>query len=289
MDSHADMCCVGNNTHILHTWPNKNVRVTPFLRNLGVVESAPIVSALIAYDDPSSGAPILLAINQAVYFDTLEHNLLCLMQLWHHGIIVNDRPKHVTRKPTVDDHCIHCPEDANLKIPLELYGVTSYFPSRKPSNEEVALFEQEGGTHLTSNHPEWDPKSDFFAELENMMMDTDGNVHGSDKTRINLFSGPPSILALQTLDNLVYPFRSLRIPDEIHMSAVMTHVKREHYADQLAEAWSMSPSMARRTIRATTQQGIRTWGTVNTERRNPSGDRPLHYPLIVQCQYIGTK
>ena len=157
--------------------------------SLGVVESAPIVSVLIAYDDPSSGAPILLVINQAVYFDTLEHNLLCPMQLRHHGIIVNDRPKHVTRKPTVDDHCIQCPEDADLMIPLELYGVTSYFPSRKPSIEEVALFEQDGGIHLTSNHPEWDPKSDFFAELENMMMDADGNVCRSDKTRIDLFRG----------------------------------------------------------------------------------------------------
>ena len=81
LDSHADMCCVGKNAHILHTWSNKNVHVTPFLRNLGVVESAPIVSALIAYDDPSSGAPILLVINQAMYFDTLEHNLLYPMQL----------------------------------------------------------------------------------------------------------------------------------------------------------------------------------------------------------------
>ena len=84
LDSHADMCCVGKNVHILHTWPNKDVRVTPFLQNLGVIESTPIVSALIAYDDPSSGTPILLVINQAVYFDTLEHNLLCPMQLQHH-------------------------------------------------------------------------------------------------------------------------------------------------------------------------------------------------------------
>ena len=154
LNSHGDLCCVGKNAHILHTWPNKNVWVTPFLRNLGIVESAPIVSALIAYDDPSSGTPILLVIDQAVYFDTLEHNLLCPMQLRHHGIIVTDRPKHVTRKPTVDDHCIQCPEDADLRIPLELYGVTSYFPSRKPSIEDIALFEQDGGIYLTSSHPE---------------------------------------------------------------------------------------------------------------------------------------
>ena len=53
------------------------------------------------------------------------------------------------------------------------------------------------------------------------------------------------------------------------MSAVMTHVQCEHYVDQLAEAWSISLSMARRTICATTQQGILTWGAINTERRYP--------------------
>ena len=62
LDSHADMCCVGKNTHILYMWPNKNVWVTPFLRNLGVVESAPIVSALIAYDDPSLVHPYFLSL-----------------------------------------------------------------------------------------------------------------------------------------------------------------------------------------------------------------------------------
>ena len=68
----------------------------------------------------------------------------------------------------------------------------------------------------------------------------------------------------------------------------MTHMQREQYADQLAEAWSISPAMARRTIRATTQQGIRTWGTVNTEHRYPSGDRPLRYNRIPHKMYHDT-
>ena len=256
LDSHADMCCVGKNVHILHTWPNRYVQVTLFLQNLGVIESAPIVSALIAYDDPSSGAPILLVMNQAVYFDTLEHNLLCPMQLQHHSIIVNDHPKHVTCQPTVDDHCIQCPEDADLRILLELHGVTSYFLSCKPSSEEVSIFECDGGVHLTSNHPEWDPKSDFFAEMESMMMDSDGNIHKWEKPRVDFLRGPPNISAVQTVDNLVDPFRSLWIPNKVNASTVKTHVQCEHYADQLAEAWLISPSMARRTIRVTTQQGI---------------------------------
>ena len=188
----------------------------------------------------------------------------------------------------VDDHCMQCPEEADLRIPLELYGVTSYFPSQKPSINEVGLFEQDGGIHLTLNHPEWDPKSDFFAELENMMIDADGNVRGTEKSRVDFLRGRPSILAVQTVDNLVGPFRSLRIPDEIHASAVMTHMQRKHYADQLVEAWSISPTMARRTIRVTTQQGIQTWGTVNTKHCYPSGDRPLHYNRIPHKMYHNT-
>ena len=206
LDSHADMCCGGKNAHILHSWPNRDVQVTPFLQNIGVIESAPIVSALITYDDPSSGATILLVINQTMYFDTLKHNLLCPMQLRHHRIIVNDRPKHVTCQPTVDDHCIQCPEDADLRIPLELHGIASYFPSHKPSSEEVSILECDRGVHLTLNRPEWDPKSDFFAEMESMMMDSDGNICKWEKARVDVLRGPPYILAVQTVNNLVDPF-----------------------------------------------------------------------------------
>ena len=168
----------------------------------------------------------------------------------------------VTRQPMVDDHCIQCPEDTDLRILLELHGVTSYFPSRKPSSEEVSIFECDGGVHLTLNHPEWDPKSDFFAEMESMMMDSDGNMHKTGKPRVDFLRGPPNISAVQTVDNLVDPFRSLWIPDKIYSSAVMTHMQHEHYVDQLAERWSISPSVARRTICATTQLLLDTHQTV---------------------------
>ena len=136
LDSHADMCCVGKNAHILHEWPNRKVKATPFLSTLGHVPEAPIVSALIVYDEPSLGAPIFLIIHQAVYFADLDHLLLCPMQLRHNAVIVNDRPKHCTENPTIDDHCVIIKMD-DLRIPLDLVGVTSYFPRRQPTSDEL--------------------------------------------------------------------------------------------------------------------------------------------------------
>jgi hypothetical protein len=56
-------------------------------------------------------------------------------QLRHHGLVVNDVPKHLSINPDDDAHSIFIPA-ANLRIPLHLKGIISYIPIRYPSDDE---------------------------------------------------------------------------------------------------------------------------------------------------------
>jgi hypothetical protein len=55
------------------------------------------VTAVVAYDDPVSGETILLIINQAIYIPTLEHNLLCPMQMRLNDVLVSEIPSFCHR------------------------------------------------------------------------------------------------------------------------------------------------------------------------------------------------
>jgi hypothetical protein len=165
MDSHVDQCCVGDNAFIFTIWPGQVVQVAPFLNRLGSVADAPIVTAGIMYDDHKVGQPILLILHQAILIKGMKHNLLCPMQIRHNGVTVNDRLKHCTPIPTNEDHPIIIP-DGNYMIPLDLKGVTLYFPSRMPTGEEAARFKVDGDNlELTADSPMWEPNSHIFQEV----------------------------------------------------------------------------------------------------------------------------
>ena len=82
------------------------------------------------------------------------------------GIVVNDRPKIHSDSPTVDDHSIYFPE-TRLRIPLQLHGTFSYFPTTAPTptflntNEDVYLL-----THIL-----WKPHDDTYAYNEDSILD----------------------------------------------------------------------------------------------------------------------
>ena len=83
----------------------------------------------------------MLVIHQAILIPKMQNNLLCPMQLCDHGLGVNNEPKYLALNPTEGHHAITIcgmaiGEEEPLQIPLELHGVTLYFPTRKPTKEE---------------------------------------------------------------------------------------------------------------------------------------------------------
>jgi hypothetical protein len=150
------------------------------------------VTAVVAYDDPVSGETILLIINQAIYIPTLEHNLLCPMQMRLKDVLVSEIPKFLSSsQPQVYTHTTLRVREVKTRdqylIPLSLEGVTSYFPTRKPN---VVDYESETNSkyELTFESPEWDPHLTQFAEQEAAFTDSSGQLREpGDKTGMRNF------------------------------------------------------------------------------------------------------
>ena len=75
------------------------------------------------------------------------------MQLYHNSVKVNKYPKHYKANPIPKNHSLLV-KDNRLKIPLDLTGIISYFPVRKPISKEVELYESKDRQDLTAVNPE---------------------------------------------------------------------------------------------------------------------------------------
>ncbi len=171
LDSHADTCCFGRHAAIVGHY-DQTVRVTPFHPDLAGMSDIPIVNAAVAYDDPTTGRTKILQFNQVLHFSTMEHNLICNMQLRCNDIDIDECPKFLSSHPTDTTHTISVPL-AETRIPLFLHGTTQYFTTRTPTDRELVTCET---IDMTYEYPDWDPHSSTFAEEEENMMDSQCQV-----------------------------------------------------------------------------------------------------------------
>jgi hypothetical protein len=91
------------------------------------------------------------------------------MKMRLNDVIVNEQPKFLSSKPREEDQTFIFDK---LIIPLELEGLTSYFPARKPSQQ---AFNNADQMKLTYPDPKLSPNDISFSEEENcfvhMMME----------------------------------------------------------------------------------------------------------------------
>ena len=75
--------------------------------------------------------------------------------------------------PSQEDHAIII----SFIVALQVYGVTSYFPTRTPTKDEVKGYRDDGDyLELMANTPEWDPHSKVFEELESCLVERFGRL-----------------------------------------------------------------------------------------------------------------
>ena len=131
------------------------------------------VSGALAYDNQATGKMTILAVHQAIHVPTMESNLLCPMQVRMNDIKVDKTLKFLTKNPTDIMHAISGMDADGIQvtIPLSLKGVTSYFPTRKPTEEEFNSIPQ---FDLTYEAPIWDPHSEIFKQQEQALLDSKG-------------------------------------------------------------------------------------------------------------------
>jgi hypothetical protein len=122
----------GANTKVTG-YTDTKVSVSPFSDSYEAIKDVPIATVATAWDDPATGEVIVLYINEALYFgDKMSHTLLCPNQLRANGWQVQDVPKQFEAESA---HAIIDPT-GTFRMPLEMSGVISYLPTRKPTEKE---------------------------------------------------------------------------------------------------------------------------------------------------------
>ena len=135
LDSHANQCALGSNSLIVQVY-DRPINVSGYNPSGPVNKDLKTVSAALAHNDPVSGETLILMVNQAISIPDISHNLLSPMQLRLNDVVVNEVPRFLTEDVTDHTHSLVVPiEDSPTPyvIPLSLRGVTSTFPTRKPT------------------------------------------------------------------------------------------------------------------------------------------------------------
>ena len=107
----------------------------------------------VVYEFLYTGEIYVLIVRNALHIPHLRNNLIPPFVMRDDGVNLNDTPKIHSKDPTIDEHC-NTFEDPDLRIPLQLSGVFSYFCTRKTTLSELhecpKLF-------LTPDVNDWNP------------------------------------------------------------------------------------------------------------------------------------
>ena len=137
------------------------------------VKNMKTISSPLAYDDQATGKMTILVVHQVIHVPTMASNLLCPMQVQMNDVKVDETPKFLTKNPADMMHTISGKDGDGIQVtkPLSLRGVTSYFLTRKPTEEEFNSCPQ---FDLTYEAPIWDPHSEIFKQQEEALLDNQG-------------------------------------------------------------------------------------------------------------------
>jgi len=252
LDSHADTNVAGANCVVMEV-TNQTVNVSAFSESHGVMENIPIVTAATAFDDSQTGITYILILGQSIYLgDHMPNSLICPNQLRANGIQVDDCPRHLAPRDQPSTHSIHSPDD-NVTIPLSLKGVTSYFSTRTPTVHELETCKW----IILSNEYNWDPHSDFFSSQEDHFQELEEHTQNNIRDR--------RIYEIRTKNHKItanydndFGSISSALDDSYIIAATNTSTREyELNAEALSKKWCIGLDAARKTLRCTTQKGIR--------------------------------
>jgi hypothetical protein len=171
LDSHANMFVASKPAYILAD-SGKTATVQAFSPVIIPIETR-IVDCAFLYEYPYTNKMYILVAYNALYVPTMTHNLVPPFLLREAGLIVNETPKIQVVNPDISDHSIYF-DGAKLRVPLALWGIFSYFPTRRPTIQE--LHNNENEVLLISPDGNWNPQTDVFARNEENMLDHLGNI-----------------------------------------------------------------------------------------------------------------
>ena len=237
LDSHATSPIVGCNCTIIHD-TGRTASVWGFAKELKQLQGIRIVDALVAYDCPYTQQTVMLVIHNAYFVPSKLDNLIPPFLIREAGITVNDVPKIHCTNPTDAHHSIYF-DEIKLRIPLQLRGIVSCFPSRKPEGEvEIEATSQ---VDLTPNREFWDPNDDTFQKQEESFIDHEGRCIDKGLTTRYIAATADGDEAHRTEDNMIC---SVNHFEENVIIGAQQAQQITKLADKLDGMWSQVPSIA---------------------------------------------
>ena len=186
LGSHANMPVIGRNAYILLKIC-ETVDMAPFTPDYKPI-SEELVDAALKYECPYSGKVKILIIRWGLHVPSMTHNLLPPFMLRETGIHINEVPKFHITSPTEEHHAITF-QETNFRIPLTLHSTLSYFPTSKPSTQELEEPEDVYVLPPTT----WNPHSDAYVINEESILDWEGNMkHEKDHEKKVVLEDIPS-------------------------------------------------------------------------------------------------
>ena len=120
LDTHADNTVLGNSCILIHDTGRK-VDVSGFSTAFRLIE-LPIVMGAVAYNHLTTSKVYILVFHQTVYCCQMDNHLICPMQCYVNGVVINNMPKMCVHNPDDSMHSIEVADpldlDAMLHIPL---------------------------------------------------------------------------------------------------------------------------------------------------------------------------
>jgi len=277
LDSHADTCVVGEGTALITHDFERQVWVFGFDGTKSA--NARTVTGVVGYNDPGTGEQYMLVIHQAILVPKMTANLLGLMQVRDNGVQVNDEPKSMVLNPTEDHHCILIPASGGrgqLRIPLMIKGVISYFSGWKPTPEEYERTPSDRIIELTSENVDWDPHQETrFEEQEEAVL----NAAKWDRDEMD--GTHHFIASLHTRKDHGVPESMLGIVLSHSVSSLTTKERKCKVSpEDLVKRWNIGLKAASKTIQVTTQRGVKTILHPTLSRRFQTNDRQLRYQRL---------
>ena len=260
LDTNADTCCLGRNFIVLQS-TYRTADVYAYDTSIQPIENVPIVTAATAYDDVATGDTFILVFNESLYYgDKLDHSLINPNQIRSYGLPLWDNPYDPDHDLSIEIH-------ADLTIPLRAYGTKVGFTTRVPTSNELRDCQH---IHVTSSHP-WNPTDVLMVQA------TDQGGQRPWKRRRESFIVNETryeYLDPSSDEALLHEINPSLVPVERHqlsqietvyeqtdVPARRTFVSNERHAkvsaELVAERFGIGPLRAQRTLRVTTQRGVR--------------------------------
>ena len=164
INSQANMPVVVQNCYIIYdsgTFEEVNAFLPDYETN-----NIPIVDAEVQYYPPHSMMTYILVTRNALHVTSMKNNTTPPFMMREAGIMVYDTPKIQVENPTADDYYIYF-QETGLRIPIQLWGVFSYFPTSKPKSEDMT--DSEEVYLLTTSR--WNPHENSYSSNEKIMLD----------------------------------------------------------------------------------------------------------------------